>query len=115
MEINEFLNQVVFPALATIFTTAITLYLAFKERRQAKKDKLAEEQEKAYKIDRIIATCIEGVEQMAKNEDIHGERKLEKCIEGASQMLEVEGIAISEFELRMRIEAMLSQYNGLFE
>ena len=111
--ISSFLQEVVFPALATIVTTAITLYVAIHERRQNKKDKAEEEKEKENKKIEIIKTCIQAVEQMHK--DLKGEAKLKECIKGAKQMLETAGILISDFELKMRIEEQLCELNNLFE
>lgn len=110
--INEFLTQVVFPALATIVTTAITLFLAFKERRENKKEKADAEKEIEQKKVEIIETCIRAVEQMHK--DVHGEDKLNACIDGAKQMFATAGIDISDFELEMRIEAILAKLNNVF-
>jgi hypothetical protein len=113
MDINEFLTQVVFPALATILTTAITLFVAIQERRQKKKEIADEEKATEQKKAEIIKTCIQAVEQMHKG--LEGAKKLAACIDGARQMLSTAGIEVSDFELKMRIESQLAEFNKIFE
>lgn len=61
----------------------------------------------------VVKTCVQAVEQIYT--DLHGEDKLNKCIEAASSMLCAKGISITEFEIRMLIEASVSEFNRSFE
>ena len=60
----------------------------------------------------VVKTVVQGVEQMYKG--LHGEEKLDAALENASEMLALKGIEISEFELRMLIEAAVSEFNDAF-
>ena len=65
------------------------------------------------RIKRDVAyTVVMGIEQIYK--DLHGEEKLKKALEAASEMLAAEGITVSEFELKMLIEAALAGFNDAF-
>lgn len=110
--LNEFLTNVLFPALLTIFTTVISLVAAISERRRGKKDKAEEEKEAQESKLAIVETCVNAIEQTRK--DIHGEEKLKACLDGVQQMLAIKGIAASEFELKMLIEAELAERNHVF-
>lgn len=61
----------------------------------------------------VVKTVVQGVEQIYK--DLHGEEKLTMALEAASEMLSEKGITISEFELRMMIEASVAEFNKAFE
>ena len=61
----------------------------------------------------VVKTVVQGVEQIYK--DLHGEEKLAMALEAASEMLVEKGITISEFELRMMIEASVAEFNNAFE
>lgn len=61
----------------------------------------------------VVKTVVQGVEQIYKG--LHGEEKLTKAFEAASEMLNEKGITISEFELRMMIEAAVAEFNKAFE
>ena len=61
----------------------------------------------------VVETVVKGVEQIYK--DLHGEEKLEKAIEAATEMLNEKNISITEFELRMLIEAAVAEFNKAFE
>ena len=61
----------------------------------------------------VIKTVVQGIEQIYK--DLHGEEKLSIAIEAASEMLNEKNITISEFELRMMIEASIAEFNKAFE
>ena len=110
--LNEFLTNVLFPALLTIFTTVISLVAAISERRRSKKDKAEEEKEAQETKLSIVKTCVNAVEQTRK--DIHGEEKLAVCLEGVKEMLAIKGIEASDFELKMLIEAELAEQNEVF-
>ena len=61
----------------------------------------------------VVKTVVQGVEQIYK--DLHGEEKLNKALEAASNMLTEKGISVTEFELRMLIEASVAEFNNAFE
>lgn len=61
----------------------------------------------------VVKTVVQGVEQIYK--DLHGEEKLNMALSAASDMLSEKGITVSEFELRMMIEASVAEFNKAFE
>jgi len=60
----------------------------------------------------VAKTVVKAVEQIYK--DLHGQEKYDKAVEAMSQMLEEKGIAISEIEIKMLIEAAVSEFNNSF-
>lgn len=60
----------------------------------------------------VAKTVVRGVEQIYK--DLHGEDKLDKALEAASEMLAEKGIAVTNLELRMLIEAAVGEFNISF-
>lgn len=60
----------------------------------------------------VVKTVVKGIEQIYK--DLHGEEKLDKALEAASEMLFEKGIKITEFELKMLIEASVAEFNNAF-
>ena len=60
----------------------------------------------------VVKTVVQGIEQIYK--DLHGEEKLNKALEATSEILHSKGITISEFELRMLIEAAVAEFNDVF-
>ena len=60
----------------------------------------------------VAKTVVRGVEQIYK--DLHGEEKLNKALEAASEMLGEKGIHITEFEMKMLIEAAVGEFNDAF-
>lgn len=60
----------------------------------------------------VVRTVVLGIEQVYK--DLHGEEKLNKALEAASGMLQEKGISITEFELKMLIEATVAELNDVF-
>lgn len=60
----------------------------------------------------VVKTVVQGVEQIYK--DLHGEEKLNKALEAASAMLIEKGITITDFELKMLIEAAVAEFNDAF-
>lgn len=60
----------------------------------------------------VVKTVVQSIEQIYK--DLHGEDKLNKALESASEMLAIKGIEISEFELRVLIEAAVGEFNNVF-
>ena len=83
------------------------------EIRRKKKEIADEEKATEQKKAEIIKTCIQAVEQMHKG--LEGAKKLAACIDGARQMLSTAGIEVSDFELKMRIESQLAEFNKIFE
>ena len=61
----------------------------------------------------VAKTVVQAVEQIYK--DLHGEEKLDKALESASEMLAEKGITVTELEMRMLIEAAVSEFNKAFE
>lgn len=61
----------------------------------------------------VVETAIRGVEQIYK--DIHGPEKLQNAMVAASEMLAEEGIAVTDLELRMLIEAAVRKMNEEFQ
>lgn len=63
------------------------------------------------KIKKSVAeTVVKAVEQLYRDYD--GETKKEKAIEGITEMLEQKGIPISNIEIDMLIEAVVSEFNA---
>lgn len=60
----------------------------------------------------VVKTCVSAVEQLYK--DLHGEEKYGKAVEAAADMLADKGITITELEIRMLIEAAVSEFNNAF-
>lgn len=60
----------------------------------------------------VVKTVVQGIEQLYK--DLHGEEKLNAALENASEMLSMKGITVTEFELRMLIEAAVGEFNDVF-
>lgn len=57
----------------------------------------------------VVRTCVKAVEQLYH--DLGGPEKLEKAKEGIEDMLNEKGIPISELELNLLIEAVVSEFN----
>lgn len=57
----------------------------------------------------VVRTCVKAVEQLYH--DLGGPEKLKKAQEGIRQMLEEKDIAISELEMEMLIESVVSEFN----
>ena len=57
----------------------------------------------------VARTCVKAVEQLYH--DLGGPEKLKKAQEGIRQMLEEKGIPISELEMEMLIESVVSEFN----
>ncbi len=60
----------------------------------------------------VAKVTVQFVEQVYK--DLHGEEKLNKALESMSEMLAEKGILISELEMRVLIEAAVSEFNDAF-
>ncbi len=57
----------------------------------------------------VAKTVVSAVEQLYK--DLHGQEKYDKAVEAMSEMLGEKGIAISEIEIKMLIEAAVNEFN----
>lgn len=57
----------------------------------------------------VVRTCVKAAEQLYH--DLKGPEKLKKAQEGVRQMLEEKGIPISELELNLLIESVVSEFN----
>ena len=62
--------------------------------------------------EKIAAIVVKYVEQVWS--DLHGEDKLNKALEAFSEMLAEKGIAISDLEMRVYLEAALAGFNNAF-
>ena len=61
----------------------------------------------------VVRTCVKAVEQLYH--DLGGPEKLEKAKDGIQEMLKEKGIAISELEMDMLIESVVSEFNYGFK
>lgn len=61
---------------------------------------------------KVVTDVVRAVEQMYH--DMNGEEKLQRAIAGATEILTSRGIKITDFELRMLIEAAVSGFNYTF-
>ncbi len=57
----------------------------------------------------VVRTCVKAAEQLYH--DLSGQEKLKKAQEGAVEMLNEKGIPISELELNLLIESVVSEFN----
>ena len=60
----------------------------------------------------VVETCVKAVEQLYQ--DLSGTEKLEKAKENIVEILNNKGIAISEIEMDMLIEACVAEFNLAF-
>ncbi|MCM1393259.1 MAG: phage holin family protein [Ruminococcus sp.] len=60
----------------------------------------------------VAKTVVGAIEQIYK--DLHGQEKYDKAVEAMSEMLAEKGISISELEIKMLIEAAVSEFNQSF-
>ena len=61
----------------------------------------------------VAKSAVQFVEQVYK--DLHGEDKLNAALTAASEMLNEKGITVTDLELRVLIEAAVSEFNKAFE
>lgn len=94
-------------ALLYLVVTGVFAYLGVKAKELA--DKYLNDKTKKD----VAKTVVQAVEQVYK--DLHGEEKLNKALESASEMLAEKGIMVTELEMRMLIEAAVSEFNKAFE
>ena len=60
----------------------------------------------------VAKTAVQYVEQVFK--DLHGEDKLNQALIAASAMLAEKGITVTDLEMRVLIEAAVSEFNEAF-
>ena len=94
-------------AIAYMIITGVFAYLGVKAKALA--DKYLNDKTKKD----VAKTVVQAVEQVYK--DLHGDEKLTKALESASEMLAEKGIMVTELEMRMLIEAAVSEFNKAFE
>jgi hypothetical protein len=94
-------------AIAYMIITGVFAYLGVKAKALA--DKYLNDKTKKD----VAKTVVQAVEQVYK--DLHGDEKLSKALESASEMLAEKGIMVTELEMRMLIEAAVSEFNKAFE
>ena len=75
--------------------------------------KLVEKYVKNKTAKSIAKTVVQAVQQMYK--DLNGPEKLDKAMEAFSDMLAEEGIHISEFKMRMLLEASVGEFKDVFK
>lgn len=103
---NEFMQNYGMQILGMIIT-GIAGYLGIVAKGLVDKylkDKTVKE------VAKVVAMA---TEQMWKN--LHGEDKLQEALKSFSEMLEAKGIAISEVEMRLQLEAAVGEFNKAFE
>lgn len=61
----------------------------------------------------VVKTCVQAVEQIYT--DLHGYDKYNKVVYSVSEMLTEKGIAITDIELKMLIEAAVGEFNEVFK
>ena len=61
----------------------------------------------------VVKTCVQAAEQLYK--DLHGADKYNKVVESVAKMLNEKGIAITDIEMKMLIEAAVGEFNKVFE
>ena len=94
-------------AIAYMIITGIFAYLGVQAK--AIVDKYLNDKTKKD----VAQTVVRAVEQVYK--DLHGDEKLNKALASASEMLAEKGIIVTELEMRMLIEAAVSEFNKAFE
>ena len=94
-------------ALIYLIITGVFAYLGTQAKALA--DKYLSDKTKRD----VAKTVVRAVEQVYK--DLHGDEKLAKALESASEMLAEKGITVTELEMRMLMEAAVSEFNKAFE
>ena len=102
MTIQEIINNFLLPVIAAAVTGLAGFIGA-----QLKKiyQKYVDDRTK----EAVVRTCVKAVEQLYH--DLKGPEKLERAKAGVRQMLEEKGIPISELEMDMLIESVVSEFN----
>ena len=101
----EFINQYGLQILYTVIT-AIAGYLGLVVKNLCTKyinDKTKQN---------VAKSAVQFVEQVYK--DLHGEEKFNAALNATSEMLAEKGITVTELEMRVLIEAAVSEFNNAF-
>ena len=102
MTIQEIINNFLFPVIAAAVTgLAGFIGVQLKKIYQKHVDDKTKEA--------VVRTCVKAVEQLYH--DLGGPQKLEKAKDGIQEMLKEKGIAISELEMDLLIESVVSEFN----
>ena len=96
---TEFLQSYL-PAMLHALLTAAAGFLGVQLKRIYTRVTQDEAKRKA------VQTCVTAVEQLYR--DLDGETKKQKAMEGIAQMLSEKGIAISQLEMEMLLEAAVA-------
>ena len=99
---NEMFITYVLPVIASLIA-GLAGYIGVQIKRLYEKyvnDKVKQD---------VVRTCVKAVEQLYH--DLGGPEKLKKAQEGVRQMLEEKGIAITELEMNLLIESIVSEFN----
>ena len=102
MTIQEIINNFLLPVIAAAVTgLAGFIGVQLKKIYQKHVDDKTKEA--------VVRTCVKAVEQLYH--DLGGPQKLEKAKDGIQEMLKEKGIAISELEMDLLIESVVSEFN----
>lgn len=102
MSNREIFGAYVLPAIVSLLAAAAA-FLGNQMKR------LYEKYINDRKKEAVVRTCVKAVEQLYH--DLSGPEKLLKAQEGVVQMLNEKGIPISELEMNLLIEAVVSEFN----
>lgn len=102
MSNGEIFGAYVLPAIVSLLAAAAAFVGAQLKR-------LYEKYINDRKKEAVVRTCVKAVEQLYH--DLSGPEKLQKAQEGVVQMLNEKGIPISELEMNLLIEAVVSEFN----
>ena len=102
MSKEELFSAFLVPAVLAVFT-AVAGYVGTQVRA------LYEKHINDRKKEAVVRTCVKAVEQLYH--DLSGPEKLQKAQEGVVQMLNEKGIPISELEMNLLIESVVSEFN----
>ena len=100
--IKEFINDYGLAIISTLLT-AIFGFLGAKIKRYL------DEKENARIVQHIVKTTVLAIEQMYTG--IKGTDKYKMALENITEILEQKGIAVTELELQMLIESVVSEFN----
>ena len=95
MQIMDAIITAIAGYIGIVVKNLVTKYLNDKTKREVAKD------------------AVKFVEQVYK--DLHGEEKLDAALAAASEMLAEKGIAVSDLEMRVLIEAAVAEFNETFK
>ena len=102
---EEFISTYLMEILATILA-AVAAWLG------AEFKKLYQEKVNTKVKKDLACTVVQFVEQVYK--DLHGEEKLNAGLAAFSELLAEKGIAVSDIEMRILLEAAVAEFNGAF-